>query len=75
MPLRLCLISIACARQERNAVDVAFKSNTAMALALKRLGGRESTERPAQSGPKRYRMPSTWCDGRASDHKGGRRWL
>ena len=75
MPVRLCLISIACARQERNAVDVAFKNNTGMALALKRLGGRESTERPAQSWGKRYWRQETWCDGRASDHKGGRRWL
>ena len=50
MPLRFCLISIVCARQERNAVDVAFKCNTRLAMMLKGHGGMESTERPENKG-------------------------
>ena len=38
------------ARQERNAVDVAFKCNTRLAMMLKGHGGVESTERPEKKG-------------------------
>ena len=65
------------ARQERNAVDVAFKGNTALANMLKRHGGKESTDKPEKNPNKRHyeSRPETRSDGRSSDHKGGRRWL